>query len=83
MYKKGFFNKVADMLSRPIINASTILRHNYFADESFVEQFAKYDDFEYVYEALTHRNKNEELDYHVHDNLLYHLGKLCIPRDER
>jgi hypothetical protein len=23
------------------------------------------------------------LDYHVHDNLLYHLGKLCIPQGER
>jgi hypothetical protein len=21
--------------------------------------------------------------YYMHDNLLYHLGKLCIPRDER
>jgi hypothetical protein len=30
---------------------------------------------------LTHGN--QQLDYHVHDNLLYHLGKLCIPRDER
>jgi hypothetical protein len=25
----------------------------------------------------------EELYYHIHDKLLYHLGKLCIPRDER
>lgn len=24
----------------------------------------------------------EKLD-HVHDKLLYHLGKLCIPKDER
>jgi hypothetical protein len=36
-----------------------------------------------VYKYLTHGNQNEELDYHVHDNLLYHLGKLCILRDER
>jgi hypothetical protein len=33
--------------------------------------------------SLTHGNLHEELDYHVHDNLLYHLGKLCIPMDER
>jgi hypothetical protein len=25
----------------------------------------------------------EELDYHVHEKFLYHLVKLCIPRDER
>jgi hypothetical protein len=36
-----------------------------------------------VYESLTYGNQNEELDYHVHDNLLYHIGKIYIPRDER
>ena len=25
----------------------------------------------------------EDLDYHVHNKLLYHLGKLCIPKGER
>ena len=25
----------------------------------------------------------EELDYHVHNKLLYHLGKFCIPKGER
>ena len=25
----------------------------------------------------------EEVNYHVHDRLLYHLGKLCIPQAER
>jgi hypothetical protein len=25
----------------------------------------------------------EDIDYHLHDKLLYHAGKLCIPRDER
>ena len=44
---------------------------------------ARDEDFKDVYEALTHGNQNEELDYHVHNNLLYHLRKLCIPRDER
>jgi hypothetical protein len=82
-YKKGIHNKVADMLSRPIVNASTILKHDSLAHESFVEQYARDNDFKDVYEALTHGNLHEELDYHVHDNLLYHLGNLCIPRDER
>ena len=34
IYKKGIHNKVADMLSRPIINASTILKHNSIIQES-------------------------------------------------
>jgi hypothetical protein len=74
-YKKGIHYKVAYMLSIPIVNASTILRHNCLAHESFVEQYARDDDFKDVYKALNHGNQHEELDYHVHDNLLYHLGK--------
>jgi hypothetical protein len=69
------------MLSRPMINASTILRYNPLAHESYVEQYAKDDDFKDIYEALTHGN--QQSDYYMHENLLYHLGKLCIPRDER
>jgi hypothetical protein len=80
-YKKGIHNKVADMLSRPVINASTMLRYNPLAHESYVEQYAKDDDFKDVYDALT--RGNQQSDYYVHDNLLYHLGKICIPRDER
>ena len=36
-----------------------------------------------MYESLSQGNQNEELDYHVHNSLFYHLGKLCIPRGER
>jgi hypothetical protein len=82
-YKKDILNKVADMLSRPIVNASTILRHNSLSHGRFVEQYARDDDFKDMYESLTHSNQSKELDYHVHDNLLYHLGKLCILKDER
>ena len=35
-----------------------------------------------MYESLIDGNHNEEVNYHVHNNILYHLGKLCIPRDE-
>jgi hypothetical protein len=51
--------------------------------ESYVEQYALDTDFKEAYETLCHSNHVEELDYHVHDNLLYHLGKLCIPQGER
>jgi hypothetical protein len=80
-YKKCIHNKVADMLSRPVINASTILKYNSLAHESYVEQYARDDDFKDVYMDLTHGN--QQLDYHMHENLLYHLGNICIPRDER
>jgi len=71
------------MLSRPIVNASTILKNNSLSHESYVEQYARDDDFKYVYEELTHGNQCEELDFHVHDNLIYNIGKLCVPKDER
>jgi hypothetical protein len=82
-YKKGILNKVTDMLSRPIISASVILKHSPIMHESYVEQYDLDIDFKEVYETLCHSNHVEELDYHVHDNLLYHLGKLCIPQGER
>jgi hypothetical protein len=82
-YKKGIYNKVADILSRPIISASFILKNSPIMHESYVEQYALDTDFKEVYETLCHSNHVEELDYHVHDNLLYHLGKICIPQGER
>lgn len=41
IYKNHIHNKVADMLSRSIINASTILRHNSVLHESYIEQYAQ------------------------------------------
>ena len=82
-YKKGIHNKVADMLSKPIINASTILKHNLVLHESYIEQYVQDVDFKDVYATLSHGKQVEELDYHVKYQLLYHLGKLCIPQTER
>ena len=82
-YKKGIHNKFADMLSRPIINASTILKHNSVLHESYIEQYAQDIDFKDVYATLIHDKQVEELDYHVKDQLLYHLGNFCIPQTER
>ena len=82
-YKKGIHNKVADMLSIPIINASTILKHNSIMHESYIEQYAQDVAFKDVYATLSHGKQVEELDYYVKDQLLYHLGKLCIPQTER
>ena len=53
-YKKGIHNKVVDTLSRPIINASTILKHNSVIHESYIEQYAQDTDFKDVYATLSH-----------------------------
>jgi len=82
-YKKDIHNKVANMFSRPIINASTILKHTFVLHESYIEQYAQDIDFKYVYATLSQGKKVEELDYHVKDRLLYHCVKLCIPQIER
>ena len=71
------------MLSRPIFSATTLLKHNFVLHESYVEQYAFDKEFEDVYGNLIQGNQIEELDYHVHNNLLYHFGKLCIPQGER
>jgi len=82
-YKKGIYNKFVDMISRPIISDSVILMHNPTMHDSYVERYALDVDFKEVYATFCHSNQIEELDYHVHDKILYHLGKLCIPQGER
>ena len=81
-YKKGINNKVADMLSRPIISASIFLKNESIVHESYTEQYALDEDFKEVYANLSKGNHVEENDYHLHNNLLFHLGKLCIPQGE-
>ena len=53
------------MFPRPIINASTILKHNSIMHEIYIEQYAQDIDFKDVYEALSNEKKVEELDYYV------------------
>ena len=71
------------MLSRPIINASTIPKHKSMLHESYIEQYAQDIEFKDVQATLSQCKRVEELDYHVKDRLLYHRGKLCIPQTER
>ena len=65
-YKKGIHNKFANMLSRAVINASTILKHTSLEHEIFVKQHDKDDDFKDVYEYLIKGNHTKEVNYHVH-----------------
>jgi hypothetical protein len=52
-YKKGTSNKVADMISRPPIVASIILKNDSLSHDSYVEQYAIDEDFKEVYAKLT------------------------------
>ena len=52
-YKKGIYNKVAYMLSRPIVNSSVILKYNYVLHESYIEKYANDSDFQEVYASLS------------------------------
>ena len=82
-YKKGIFNKFSDILSRPIISASTLLKNVSMVHESYIEQYASDADFQDVYASLSGGNQVEKNDYHMHKKFLFHLGKLCIPQGER
>jgi len=55
------------MISRPIVSASIILKHNSVMHQSYVVQYALDEDFKDVYTIVCQGNQVEELDYHVHD----------------
>ena len=67
------------MISRPIISASTLLKNDSIVHESYIEQYASNVDFKDVYANLSEGNHVEKNDYHLHNNLLFHMVKLCIP----
>ena len=71
------------MLSRPIISASTLLKNDSVVHESYIEQYAHDIDFQDVYASLSEWNQVEVNDYHMYKNLLFHFGKLCIPKGGR
>ena len=71
------------MISRPIISASTLLKKYSVVHESYIEQYAHEIDFQDVYASLSEGNQVEEKYYHMHNNLLFHLGKLCISQGGR
>ena len=52
-YKKGTSNKVVDMLSRPPIDASIILKNNSLSHDSYIEQYSIEKYFKEVYAKLT------------------------------
>ena len=82
-YKKGIYIKVVDMFSRHIFSFATIIKKKFVLHDRYVDKYALDSDFWDVYVTLSQGNQVEELDYHMHDNLLCHLGKLCIPQGER
>jgi hypothetical protein len=79
-YKKGTSNKVVDMLSRPPIVASIILKNYSLSRDSYVEQYAIDEDFKEVYENITHGA--QVYNYCLQGKLLYYLGNLYMPTSE-
>ena len=71
-YKKIIFNKFADILSRPIISASTLLKNDSIVHESYIEQYAHDIDFQDVYASLSEGNQVEEKYYHMNRKKLFH-----------
>jgi hypothetical protein len=76
-YKKGTSNKVDDMISRPPIVASIILKNDSLSHDSDVEQYVIDEYFKEVSEKITHGAHVH--NYCLHGKLLYHVGKICIP----
>jgi hypothetical protein len=79
-YKKGTNNKVVDMISRPPIFSSIILKNASLSHDSYIEQYAIDEDFKELYTNLTLGAHVE--NYCLQGKLIYHLGKLCIPTCE-
>lgn len=46
--KEGIQNKVVDMLSRFFVNASIVIQHSSLAHESYIERYARDEDFKDV-----------------------------------
>ena len=67
------------MLSIPPMTASIILQNNSLAQTSYIEQYVEDKDFKNVYASFIHGKQIEEKNYYLHDNLLYCMGKNCIP----
>jgi hypothetical protein len=81
-YKKEFYDKVVDILTRPIVSVLVIFKHNPIMHKSYLEQYALYADGKNFYATLCHANQVEKLDFYVHGKLLY-LGQQCFSQGER
>jgi hypothetical protein len=74
---KYFYDKVVDMLTRPIVSVLVNFKHNPIMHKKYLEQYDLDADGKHVYATLCCVNQVEELDSYVHGKLLY-LGKLCF-----
>lgn len=69
---KGISNKFVDVLSRLMVCITTFLKHHFVLHESYVQKNTYFQD---VCPSLSQRNQVDEFVYHLHHNVLYHLGK--------
>jgi hypothetical protein len=75
-HKKGKDNVIADALSRHCTMLSQ-LDHNFFGLKSIKKLYATDFDFKDAYE--NYREGRTWNKYVMHDGLLYHANKLCVP----
>lgn len=80
-YKKDANKKAVDMLSRPPISASVVFQNVSLSLECYDEQYVNDNDFKKIYAKLTSGSPVD--NYYMQAKLLYHLGKMCIPIDEK
>jgi hypothetical protein len=75
-HNKGKYNVIADALSRRYTMFSQ-LDHKIFGLKSLKELYATDFDFKHAYENC--REGRIWNKYVLHDDLLYHVNKLCVP----
>lgn len=67
------------MLFIPLIATIDIILQNIsLMQEGFKEQYVVDHNFQDIYHRLSHGNINGNIDFHVHDGLLFHLGKPSV-----
>lgn len=54
----------------------------YFMHEGYKGKYVGDPNFQDIYHKLSNGNENGNIDFLVHDGLLFHSGKICIPIGE-
>ena len=72
---------MADFLSQPPVDALTTILHSHGHEASEWPQLYQQDlDFATTYQLLD--TCTNVTDFHIQDELLFHLGNLCVPTSE-
>jgi hypothetical protein len=84
-YKKGTTNKMADLLSRPLVQVLHILEVRCASYDAWKSKYESDPDFGEIWAALqnpTVINRSPFLDYAIRNGWLYKFNQLCVPQSE-